>query len=91
MQLAFFSSGNTAKTIEFETRSGVLKASRAEDGGITLDFPSNEPSAYDADLSALIQITAGGLKLQDVQLSTTTKKLLLRLDDRYTRYSTINE
>lgn len=77
--------GNQAKTIEFETLSGILKASQTEDLGIALDFPINEPSPCNTDVSALLKEATGDLIVQDVQLSPTTKKLLLRLDDQYTR------
>jgi len=77
----FHALGNPNEQLRFQTKSGLLSASR--DGDIiTLDFPLNpcipeEPSP----LQELIKLTVGGLPLADVQYSTPTGKLLLRLSD----------
>ena len=85
--------GNKAETIEFTSLSGILKATQKsipekpnqiQSTNITLDFPLNSPSSFVAS-DDIIKFVVGDLKIQDVQHSSATKKLLLRLDDHYTR------
>lgn len=86
--------GNKAQTIEFTSLSGILKAKQElESSGkpnqikstkITLDFPLNAPSPFVAS-DEIIRAVVKDFKIKDVQLSTATKKLLLRLDDCYKR------
>ena len=80
--------GNKEKAIEFNTHSGILKAIQEKDSSITLDFPLNPPSPYQAqNLKDIIRVVVENLEIQDVQHSSTTKKLLLRLADKYKRRS----
>ncbi|KZS06690.1 Phenazine biosynthesis domain-containing-like protein [Daphnia magna] len=77
---------NKEKTIEFKTRSGILKAIQEGESSITLDFPINPPAPYEAEnLPDIVRIVVGNLEIQEVQHSATTKKLLLRLADKYNR------
>jgi len=80
--------GNKSKTIEFKTRSGILKASRTLNGSdlITLDFPANSSLTYEAlSLSSLLKVTTGDLEILEVKISESTRKLIVRLADKYTR------
>ena len=80
--------GNKEKAIEFNTHSGILKAIQEKDSSITLDFPLNPPSPYQAqNLKDIIRVVVENLEIQDVQHSSTTKKLLLRLADKYKRFA----
>ncbi|XP_057375505.1 phenazine biosynthesis-like domain-containing protein 1 [Daphnia carinata] len=82
----FHKLGNKEKTIEFKTRSGILKAIQEGESSITLDFPINPPSPFEAEnLPDIVRIVVGNLEIQDVQHSATTKKLLLRLANKYNR------
>lgn len=82
----FHKLGNKEKTIEFKTRSGILKAIQEGESSITLDFPINPPAPYEAEnLPDIVRIVVGNLEIQEVQHSATTKKLLLRLADKYNR------
>ena len=79
--------GNQSQMIEFKTRSGILKAIQGDNSSVTLDFPINPPSPYKAShLKDIIDIISPDLDIQDIQYSSTTKKLLLRLADKYHRY-----
>ncbi|KAK4008055.1 hypothetical protein OUZ56_013212 [Daphnia magna] len=83
----FHKLGNKEKTIEFKTRSGILKAIQEGESSITLDFPINPPAPYEAEnLPDIVRIVVGNLEIQEVQHSATTKKLLLRLADKYNRF-----
>ncbi|MCL4122627.1 UNVERIFIED_CONTAM: hypothetical protein GTU68_041206, partial [Idotea baltica] len=84
----FYILENASSSLEFETLSGTLIA-RKQDGGIILDFPSNRPN-YLSDserekYSPLIKAVVGELKMKEVLLSPTTKKLLIRLDNSHSR------
>ncbi|CAL4124296.1 unnamed protein product, partial [Meganyctiphanes norvegica] len=82
--------GNTCAVIEFETLSGILLARRSGEY-IILDFPANSPglltqeeSVAVAPLIEAVTMKASGdarLEVEEVQLSKTTKKLLVRLKD----------
>ncbi|KAK3891194.1 hypothetical protein Pcinc_004909 [Petrolisthes cinctipes] len=80
--------GNKKEQLEFETLSGVLVA-RQEGSHIVLDFPSNPPRPLTQEeevaLTSLVKAAAGDLKVEQVQLSPTTKKLLVRLNNSCTR------
>lgn len=83
----FHKLGNKEKTIEFKTRSGILKAIQEGESSITLDFPINPPAPFEAEnLPDIVRIVVGNLEIQEVQHSATTKKLLLRLADKYNRF-----
>ena len=63
-----------------------MKAIQENESSITLDFPINPPSPYEAsNLKDIIHLVAGNLEIQDIQHSFSTKKLLLRLADKYKR------
>ena len=77
---------NPHQELRFHTKSGVLKAvNNGEE--ITLDFPLNPPAPlqHQTDIQPLITAAVGGIPLQDIQYSPTTKKLLLRFPDTFTR------
>lgn len=84
----FFGKGNSNQRLEFKTLSGVLAASRNVDL-IVLDFPLSHCTPEDPSLhlQKLIHLAVGDLPLQDIQYSTSTKKLLLRLADVVRRKS----
>ena len=77
---------NPNHELRFRTKSGVLKAVRNGEE-ITLDFPLNPPKhiEHTSDIQPLITTAVGDIPLQDVQYSPSTKKLLLRLPDSFTR------
>ena len=81
--------GTKSDQLEFDTKSGKLIA-RQSDSGIILDFPSNPPrplgQAETAALGPVIEAVAGDLGVQEVLLSQTTYKLLIRLEDRHSRF-----
>ena len=73
--------GNPNEQLRFQTKSGLLRATRDGDN-ITLDFPLNPCTPEDpSPLQELIKLTVGGLPLADVQYSASMGKLLLRLSD----------
>lgn len=82
----FHKLGNPNQELQFRTKSGVLKAIRSG-GEITLNFPLNpcKPPEHTDDLNPLITTTVGDIPLHDIQYSPTTKKLLLRFPDSFTR------
>lgn len=87
----FFMTGSKEETVEFKTRSGILKATQEGESSITLDFPINPPSPYEAqNLQDIVRVVAGNLEIQEVHHSATTKKLLLRLADKYNRFVNSN-
>ncbi|UCF07369.1 MAG: PhzF family phenazine biosynthesis protein [Thermoplasmata archaeon] len=67
-----------AHEISFETKSGILKAKR-DDNGILLDFPANAPEPVDppTELLAAMGIT----EFKEVLLAKKAKKLLVHLAD----------
>lgn len=82
----FFVTGNEAKTIQFTTHSGVLKASQ-DFPYIILDMPLNAPHPYEAtNLQDLVKATTGELKLKDIKFCYTTRQLLFCLLDEYNLY-----
>lgn len=82
----FHKLGSPHQELRFRSKSGILKAAKSGDE-ITLDFPLNPctPVQHKADLQPLINAAVGSTPLQDVQYSPTTKKLLLRFPDTFTR------
>ena len=77
---------NPHHELQFHSKSGLLKATRNEEE-ITLDFPLN-PCTHVQDkthIQSLIIAAVGNVPLLDVQYSPTTKKLLLRFPDTFTR------
>ncbi|XP_038197171.1 phenazine biosynthesis-like domain-containing protein 1 [Arvicola amphibius] len=76
---------NTNNTLTFATKSGELKARRAEDG-IVLDFPLYPAFPQDFhEVEDLIKTAIGDTVVQDIRYSPDTRKLLLRLSDSYDR------
>jgi len=81
----FAVAGNTNSIIEFSTLSGILKARRDGDK-VVLDLPLNPPSPCGpAQFALLVKEVTQNLPVADLQLSETTKKLLIRLQDSVTR------
>ena len=77
---------NPRSELRFRTKSGTLKALRNGDE-ITLDFPLNPCARVEdrAQVQPLITAAVGSTRLEDVQYSSITKKLLLRFPDTFTR------
>ncbi|XP_054626077.1 phenazine biosynthesis-like domain-containing protein 2 isoform X3 [Dunckerocampus dactyliophorus] len=72
---------NVNSAVVFETKSGDLSVlQQGED--LVMDFPLNPPTKQDPDhFRHLIKVAVGDHPVKDVYLSSTTKKLLLRLAD----------
>lgn len=79
--------GNKAERLTFETLGGPLTAVRDGDL-ISIELPLNDPrplqKSEQEELSGIIKALVGELKVQDVQYSAPSKKLLIRLDDTLT-------
>ncbi|XP_034043283.1 phenazine biosynthesis-like domain-containing protein 1 [Thalassophryne amazonica] len=72
---------NVNPTIVFETRSGDLCVTKKNESFV-MDFPLNPPTQADPkEFKAVIKAAVGDHPVQDVCLSTSTKKLMLRLAD----------
>ncbi|XP_034727544.1 phenazine biosynthesis-like domain-containing protein 1 [Etheostoma cragini] len=72
---------NENPKLVFETRSGDLAVTQQGEGYI-MDFPLNPPTQEDAnDFRDIIKAAVGNHPIQDVYLSSNTKKLLVRLAD----------
>ncbi|XP_033479677.1 phenazine biosynthesis-like domain-containing protein 1 isoform X1 [Epinephelus lanceolatus] len=72
---------NVNPKLVFETRSGDLAVTQQGEGYL-MDFPLNPPTQQDPnDFRDIIQAAVGNLPIQDVYLSSTTKKLMVRLAD----------
>ena len=70
---------NVNRIIKFDTLSGVLEAKR-KDNKVVLDLPINTPKAVnEGEFQELVTEVCCGLPVQEVLLSKTTKKLLIRL------------
>ena len=79
--------GNQSNEICFSTKSGVLKAVQNGEE-VTLDFPLNPCKHIDSTVNhiqQLITTALGDTPIMDTQYSPTTKKLLLRFPDSFTR------
>ena len=77
---------NPQRELRFHSKSGVLKAINNKEE-IMLDFPLNLPAPlqHKTDVQPLITAAVGEIPLQDIQYSHTTKKLLLRFPNTFTR------
>jgi len=76
---------NNREIIKFQTLSGILEAKRRDDK-VVLDLPVNAPEVVSAGrFDHLVNIAACGLPVQEVAISNTTKKLLVRLKDSVTQ------
>lgn len=81
-----FGSGNQNQSLRFDTLSGQLEAFRNDDGYIGLVLPNNTPEPHTCDqLTDLLQCVVDKAYIKEVQFSSTTKKLLIRLSDSCSR------
>ncbi|XP_071753196.1 phenazine biosynthesis-like domain-containing protein 1 [Centroberyx gerrardi] len=72
---------NVNPTVTFETKSGELCVTQRGEG-IVMDFPLNPPTRQDPnEFRDIIKAAVGNHPVQDVYLSSTTKKLMVRLAD----------
>lgn len=72
---------NENPTVVFETRSGDLFVTQQGEGFV-MDFPLNPPTQEDPNcFRDIIKAAVGDHPVQEVYLSSTTKKLLVRLAD----------
>ena len=72
---------NANEVVKFETLSGVLEA-RRKDEKVVLDLPVNAPEPVKpGEFEALVKQASCGLPVQETLLSSTTRKLLIRLED----------
>ncbi|XP_066475895.1 phenazine biosynthesis-like domain-containing protein [Tiliqua scincoides] len=81
----FHKKKNMNSALTFKTLSGELKARQGGDH-IILDFPAYLTYQQDIqEIEELIKRAVGNMKVQDVQYSPDTKKLLVCLSDVYER------
>ena len=90
----FYVPGNKSDRLEFNTLSGILVARKgADSGSITLDFPANEPTSLvtedQAQFGGLVKHVEDKFVLEDVKVSKTAKKILIRLADDTSRSASI--
>ncbi|XP_066303568.1 phenazine biosynthesis-like domain-containing protein isoform X2 [Branchiostoma lanceolatum] len=77
----FYMMKNPSPQLTFQTLSGDLFA-RREGDFISLDLPENKAQPLDREpYSQLLKIVVGDLTIQDLQVSHTAKKLVVRLQD----------
>lgn len=77
--------GNLNSVLVFETLSGDLLARQSADQ-IVLNFPLCSTIPQDLqEVKALVKAAVGDLTVQDVQYSSDTRKLLVRVSDIYQR------
>ncbi|CAH1246914.1 PBLD [Branchiostoma lanceolatum] len=77
----FYMMKNPSPQLTFQTLSGDLFA-RREGDFISLDLPENKTQPLDREpYSQLLKIVVGDLTIQDLQVSHTAKKLVVRLQD----------
>lgn len=82
--------GNTSDHLQFETLSGTLLARRNKASGtITLDFPGNCPTvltdAEESQFGPLVNLVKAQLPVAEARISTSARKLLVRVADTCTR------
>ncbi|KAM7406287.1 hypothetical protein PAMP_000673 [Pampus punctatissimus] len=76
-----FTKENVNPTVVFETKSGDLFVTKQGEGYV-MDFPLNPPTQEDPNqFRDIIKVAVGDHPVQDVYLSSNTKKLLVRLAD----------
>merc|ERR1712018_657772 len=81
-----FGVGNCHKNIRFETLGGTLEAFRTNDDFIGLVLPKNSPQPIDyTHLEGLLRMVVDLSLIEDVQFSSTTQKLIVRLEDSCNR------
>ncbi|XP_051800972.1 phenazine biosynthesis-like domain-containing protein isoform X2 [Acanthochromis polyacanthus] len=79
--MLFQHQNNVNHTVVFETLSGDLAVTKKGDGYV-MDFPLSPPAQEDPNaFRDIIKVAVGNHPVQDVCLSPTTKKLLIRLAD----------
>uniref|UniRef100_A0AAQ5ZH80 Phenazine biosynthesis like protein domain containing n=1 Tax=Amphiprion ocellaris TaxID=80972 RepID=A0AAQ5ZH80_AMPOC len=79
--MLFEHQNNVNPTVVFETLSGDLAVTKKGDGYV-MDFPLNPPGQEDPNaFRDIIKVAVGNHPVQDVCLSPTTKKLMIRLAD----------
>ncbi|XP_070693415.1 phenazine biosynthesis-like domain-containing protein 1 [Pempheris klunzingeri] len=72
---------NINPTLVFETKSGDLAVTQRGEGYV-MDFPLNPPTQEDPnEFRDIIKAAVGNHMIQDVYLSSNTKKLMVRLAD----------
>uniref|UniRef100_A0A3Q3ISG2 Phenazine biosynthesis like protein domain containing n=1 Tax=Monopterus albus TaxID=43700 RepID=A0A3Q3ISG2_MONAL len=72
---------NINPTLVFETRSGDLAVTQQGEGYV-MDFPLNPPTQEDpSEFRDIVEAAVGNHPVQEVCLSSNTKKLLIRLAD----------
>ncbi|KAL7641719.1 UNVERIFIED_CONTAM: hypothetical protein RMT77_007592 [Armadillidium vulgare] len=80
--------GNKSDSISFETLSGTLWVKKHQDG-ICMDFPLNKPEPLTENqqekYGKLINTITGYKKVKETQFSKSTGKLMIRLEDYYTK------
>ena len=82
--ILFQVSKNSNQVIRFDTLSGVLEAKRKDDK-VVLDLPINSPEVVkEGEFQELVKEVSCSLPVQEVLLSQTTRKLLIRLSDSVT-------
>lgn len=79
----FFAVGNKHETLEFDTLSGTLSATRDSSDRVALDLPLNTPveQAVEGVVRAVLEATVGDMPVRPVVYSAATKKLLIHLDE----------
>ena len=84
----FHKLGNPHGELRFRSKSGILTAAKNGEE-ITLNFPLNPCTPVEGSsrthIQPLVTAAVGSATLADVQYSPTTKKLLLRFPDTFTR------
>ncbi|GAA6220122.1 phenazine biosynthesis-like domain-containing protein isoform X2 [Lates japonicus] len=72
---------NVNPVLVFETRSGDLTVTQQGEGYV-MDFPLNSPTQENpSEFRDIIKAAVGNHPVEEVYLSSNTKKLLVRLDD----------
>lgn len=80
----FFKYNNQSSILEFETKSGILKAKKLSDGRIEMDLPLFEPQTTDMQkYEKVIEATIGSLPFKEV-IMFPLGNLMIRLGDDVT-------
>ncbi|XP_077488869.1 phenazine biosynthesis-like domain-containing protein 2 isoform X2 [Amblyomma americanum] len=81
-----FDKGNQSRELQFHTKSGVLKASKGQDGAILLDLPArNSVVVEEEKYRSLLDAVLGDVPAGELRHSAQEKKLMVRLQDSCTR------
>ncbi|XP_077488870.1 phenazine biosynthesis-like domain-containing protein isoform X3 [Amblyomma americanum] len=82
----FYGLGNQSRELQFHTKSGVLKASKGQDGAILLDLPArNSVVVEEEKYRSLLDAVLGDVPAGELRHSAQEKKLMVRLQDSCTR------